>query len=279
MAKRRSFNKNYLQQEFGKLASKINQPITLFLVGGGAMAFYGLKDATKDIDIILDDQEKLKTLTTALKSLDYKNPDSVVIMRAYNKMRANEILENADGFRWDIFVKKVCNALTFSDAMNTRAHEVWTKGKLKIQIASKEDIFLFKGITEREADLDDMRMLAESGLDWNIIDQECQNQSASTGRLWENALYQKLVDLREKHYIETPIEKPLRKRAEEKLIEITLIEEIKKGNNTVGIISRAIKQTNDFVRLSLNNLAVKRLIRIDKSHRPYKYFLDSRSRA
>jgi hypothetical protein len=124
-----------------------------------------------------------------------------------------------------------------------------------------------------------MRMLAESGLDWNIIDQECQNQSASTGRLWENALYQKLVDLREKHHIETPIEKPLRKRAEEKLIETTLIEEIKKGNNTVGAISRAIKQTNDFVRLSLNNLAVKRLIRIDKSHRPYKYFLDSRSRA
>jgi hypothetical protein len=42
MAKRRSFNKNYLQQEFGKLASKINQPITMFLIGGGAMAFYGL---------------------------------------------------------------------------------------------------------------------------------------------------------------------------------------------------------------------------------------------
>jgi hypothetical protein len=57
------------------------------------MAFYGLKDATKDIDIIVDDQEKLKTLTTALKSLDYKNPDSAVITRAYNEMRANEILE------------------------------------------------------------------------------------------------------------------------------------------------------------------------------------------
>ena len=63
------------------------------------MAFYGLKDATKDIDTIINDQEELKYLTAALESLDYKNPDSIIITRAYHKMRANEILENPDGFR------------------------------------------------------------------------------------------------------------------------------------------------------------------------------------
>ena len=274
MAKRRSFNKNYLQQEFGKLASKINQPITLFLVGGGAMAFYGLKDATKDIDMIVDDQEKLKTLTTALKSLDYGNPDSVVITRAYNKMQANEILENADGFRWDIFVKKVCNALTFSDAMKTRAHDVWAKGKLKIQIASKEDIFLFKGITEREADLDDMRLLAESGLDWKTIKQECQNQTTLSGILWESALYQNLLDLKEKYHIESPIEKPLRDAAEKKLIEITLTKEIEKGNNTVKSITQKIREPQSFVRTELERLAKKGLITIDKSNKPYKVYIN-----
>jgi hypothetical protein len=73
--------------------------------------------------------------------------------------------------------------------MNTRAHNLWDKGKLKIQIASKEDVFLFKGITEREADLEDMRLLAESGLNWKTIQQECQNQSTLSGVLWESALY------------------------------------------------------------------------------------------
>ena len=276
MAKRRSFNKNYLQQEFGKLASKINQPITMFLIGGGAMAFYGLKDATKDIDIILDNQEKLKTLTTALKSLDYKNPDSVVITRAYNKMRANEILENADGFRWDIFVKKVCNALTFSDAMKTRAHEIWAKRKLKIQIASKEDIFLFKGITEREADLDDIRLLAESGLDWKTIKQECQNQTTLSGILWESALYQNLLDLKEKYHIESPIEKPLRTVAERKLIEITLTKEIEKGNNTLKSITHKIKEPQSFVRTELKRLAKKGLITVDKSNKPYKFYINKK---
>ena len=56
MRQRRSFNKNYLQQEFDKLDAK-TQPVTLYLIGGGAMAFYGLKEATKDIDIILTNAE------------------------------------------------------------------------------------------------------------------------------------------------------------------------------------------------------------------------------
>ena len=43
MTQRRPFNKNYLQQEFDRLDAK-TQPITLYLIGGGAMAFYGLKD-------------------------------------------------------------------------------------------------------------------------------------------------------------------------------------------------------------------------------------------
>jgi len=277
--RRQTFDKEYLQREFEKLASKTKKPTILFIIGGGGLAFYGLKETTKDIDIVLQHTNDLKTLTEALANLEYASPSSTVITKPYREMQANAILENADGFRWDIFDRQVCNALTLSSEMKSRATELYQKGPLKVLLASKEDIFLFKGMTEREADLDDMRMLAESGLDWNIIDRECQNQSASTGRLWENALYQKLVDLKEKHHIETPIEKPLRKRAEEKLIEITLIEEIKKGKYTVGAISRAIKQTDDFVRLSLNNLAAKRLIRIDKSHRPYKYFLDNRSRA
>ncbi len=34
MTKRRSFNKNYLQQEFDKLNATAKQPMTLCLIGG-----------------------------------------------------------------------------------------------------------------------------------------------------------------------------------------------------------------------------------------------------
>jgi hypothetical protein len=265
-----------LQQEFDRLASKTSQPVTLFLIGGGGLAFYGLKDATKDIDVIVDNQEELKTLTTALKSLNYKNPDSAVITRAHGRMQANEILESEDGFRWDIFVRKVCNALTFSEEMKSRAKQLLTKGKLEIQLASKEDLFLFKGVTEREADLDDMRLLAESGLDWNIVRQECQKQSTISGVPWEDALYQNLIDLKEKHHIESPIEKQLRTAAATKLIEIALIREIEGGNNTVKGIAHKIKEPQSFVRAELNRLANKGVITVDKSRRPHNFQLSTR---
>ncbi|RLI43770.1 hypothetical protein DRO69_08885 [Candidatus Bathyarchaeota archaeon] len=268
-----SFDKKYLLDEFEKVASDISKPLSIFIIGGGGLAFYGLKEATKDIDVVVQTPEELNVLKQTLMKLGYSTPGPNLITKAYREMQANEILENEDGFRWDIFVGQVCKALIFSEAMRSRSTEIYKKGFLTIFLASKEDIFFFKEVTEREADLDDMRLLAESGLNWDIIDQECQSQSALTGRLWENALYQKLIDLKEKHHIETPIEKVIRKRAEEKLIEITLIEEIKKGKNTVREISKAINEPEQFVRKALNRLATKGKIKIDKTRRPYKYQL------
>jgi hypothetical protein len=107
MTQRRSFNKNYLQQEFDRLDAK-TQPITLYLIGGGAMAFYGLKDSTKDIDIILTNSEQLSSLQNALSALGYKKPAQALITKTYCKMQTNAIMENTDGFRWDLFINKVC---------------------------------------------------------------------------------------------------------------------------------------------------------------------------
>ncbi len=66
MAQRRSFNKDYLKQEFDRLNAIAGRPIALYLIGGGAMAFYGLKVATKDIDIILTNPVDLNNLQAAL---------------------------------------------------------------------------------------------------------------------------------------------------------------------------------------------------------------------
>lgn len=198
MTQRRSFDKNYLNREFDKLNAITKQLLTLYLIGGGAMAFYGLKVATKDIDIILTSQNDLNNLQTTLKDIGYKEPHPILITRAYNQMQTNALLENQDGFRWDLFLSKVCNALTLSGEMQTRATLLYQGSRLKVLIASKEDLFLFKGITEREADLDDMRILAQSGLNWEIIRQECKSQSEVSGDCWEDALYQNLIDLKAK---------------------------------------------------------------------------------
>ena len=63
--------------------------------------------------------------------------------------------------------------------MKSRARPYRTFGNLQVHVMAPEDIFLFKGITEREADLDDMRILAEIGLDWKAIEAECLSQKRS----------------------------------------------------------------------------------------------------
>ncbi len=277
MNQKRSFDKNYLKQEFDKLNATAKQPLTLFLIGGGAMSFYGLKDATKDIDIILTNTDDLKNLKTILEGIGYKEPKPILITKAYDNLQTSAILVNEDGFRWDLFLNKVCNALTLSNEMKKRSTSLYKGDRLKISIASKEDLFLFKGITEREADLDDMGILAQSGLDWEIINQECKSQSEASGACWEDALYQNLIGLKEKYSIESPIEKPLRMRAERKIIETALLSQIEKGNHTVKSIAQEIKEPQKFIREELNQLAKKGLIIIDKSNKPHKFSLNKKS--
>lgn len=271
MTQRRSFDRAYLKQEFDKLDSTAKKGIALYLIGGGAMAFYGLKVATKDIDIILTNQENLNSLQTALDSMGYKEPNPLVITRPYNEMQTSAILENKDGFRWDLFLTKVCGKLTLSAEMQKRATSLYQGNKLKVHIASKEDLFLFKAITTRDADLDDTRILAQSGLKWETIAQECKNQSQQTGVCWEDALAQNLQELETKYGIQAPIEKALRKTAEGKIIETTLLGEIAKGNNTASGIAKAIGESPNFVRAELHKLASKGIVKVDKSSKPHKF--------
>jgi hypothetical protein len=273
MRQRPSFDRYYLQKEFDKLDAK-TRPVTLYLIGGGAMAFYGLKDATKDIDIILTSAEQLEELLTALSAVSYKKPSQALITKSYCKMKTGAILENKEGFRWDVFINRVCNALMLSEGIKQRANQLYRGGNLTVLIASKEDIFLFKGITEREGDLDDMRILAESGLNWKLISKECQMQSAMAGVPWEMALSQNLQDLNQRYNIVSPIAKEIRSVAEEKLEILsreTLLKEITSGNNTVKGIAEKIRQPTSFIRAELKRLEKEKLIRADKNHKPFKF--------
>jgi hypothetical protein len=227
---RPSFSKQYILNELDRLSLKISIPVEFFVIGGLGLIDFGLKEATKDIDVVVQSPSELRALADSLGSLGYRPPSPVKISRPYKKL-------------------------------------------LKALRASKEDIFLFKGITEREADLDDMRLLAESGLDWEVIRQECRNQSVSSGRLWENALLQNLVDLRDKHKIRSPIERTLERIVEERFTEDALIEAVKQGCTTVRMISEITQLPERLIRETANKMEKKGVLSIDRSERPYKFVL------
>lgn len=273
MTKRPSFDQEYILTELKKLSSKIAVPTRIFIVGGLALISYGLKEATKDVDVVVLSRQDLGILIESLASIEYHALEDSLVSKPYEKMEISKIMENADGFRWDIFNRAIFGKLSFSDNMVSRATEFYSRNRTVISIASKEDIFLFKGITEREADLDDMRLLAESGLDWQVIKEECRHQSSTSGRLWEDALLQNLIDLRERYKIRSPIEKELQKITEEKLSEDFIAESIANGLTTIKSISQAKNLPEYLVREYARKMEEKGLLKFDKTSRPYKLSL------
>lgn len=62
MTKRPSFDRKYILAELDKLSSKIVVPTQIFIIGGLALISYGLKEATKDIDVVVLAQAFFKSL-------------------------------------------------------------------------------------------------------------------------------------------------------------------------------------------------------------------------
>jgi hypothetical protein len=52
---RPTFGREYIENEFKRIDDGISEPLTVYLIGGGAMGLRDLKGATKDIDLVLAD--------------------------------------------------------------------------------------------------------------------------------------------------------------------------------------------------------------------------------
>lgn len=174
------------------------------------MTFRGLKVATKDIDLVV---VRSDDMTALLRSMEVAGFTRVPRPgKEYRKLGARVIMENADGMRFDLFERVVSRKLAFSSRMERRSKDEAIFGRLVLRLASAEDIFLFKSVTDRPDDLDDMSVLATGGLDWNVIKAECLAQES--GQNWASHLVGKLQDLEEQYDIVAPVTSELQELAE-----------------------------------------------------------------
>ena len=169
------FDSKYIEHELKQINKHLNKQISMFIFGGCAMSFYDLKTATKDIDVLLSSENEASILVEALFKNGYKRIETKDIV--YIKMKSREILENTDGFRWDIFVNRICGGLTFSKTMQKRSKRFRNLSNLKTFLMSPEDIFILKSVTSRPRDREDMFILFSHGLNVNIIKEEIQKQA------------------------------------------------------------------------------------------------------
>ena len=194
--------KDGLAELFSESSSIVHRQMTVYLIGGGAMCFRNQKNATKDVDLILASDTDYHDFSAALGKLGYLKQTNA--SQTYKKMETSGIWVKENGGRFDLFVRKVCNALELSQDMVKRSELLGRYGNLEVRMLSNEDIILFKGITERFADTNDIaQIIRTSNVDWKIIENECIHQSSK--ERWFGALIGKFDDIEEKHGITIPI--------------------------------------------------------------------------
>ncbi len=218
MMVRKNFSVEYVSGQLRLVSEKLGSRMTLFVAGGTVMAIGGLKEGTKDVDVVVESPADLQGLKRALVTSGYSKPGKALEV-AYRQMQARAVLENKDGFRWDVFERVVAGKFHLSPGMKKRARNYeLSSEKLAVRLLSMEDVFLMKSVTEREGDLEDMAKIAQSGIDWDTIVKECDWQSKQTGRIWENSVCQSLEELRVKHGVTSPVEKKICRSAEKKIL-------------------------------------------------------------
>ena len=196
------FGKEDLLDVFRRVGAAVGREASVFLLGGGAMCFRNQKPGTKDLDLVFLDGKDADEFSKCAVKIGFSRPKSLEL--EYKLMGACNILENANEFRLDIFCETVCGALNLSKSMAKRAEQFGKFGKLTVLLVSNEDVVLFKAITQRPRDVEDIvAVVRGANVNWNIVLSECKAQSLE--HKWYGLVYNKLVEIEEKHGVSAPI--------------------------------------------------------------------------
>ena len=203
---RPTFGREYIENEFQQIEDGLSEPLTVYLIGGGAMALRDLKGATKDIDLVVPDGDAYGQLWAVLMDLGYVEIQS--LDPDYRTLGATSCVENGDGCRLDIFNQQVANKLVLTDGMQERSEPFLDTDRLTVRLVSNEDIFLFKLIAGRDDDIEDMNMLVQAGLDYDVVRGELEAQIERLGDdQFATFANEALVELEERYGVTTPIER------------------------------------------------------------------------
>lgn len=205
MTPRPQFDIEYIQSELRDIGTALQTEVAVFLIGGGAMAFRGLKDTTKDIDLVATTETAFNRLLGGLDDHGYEEVSD--IDETYQQLGARVCVENPDGCRIDVFNRQVANKLIFSDAMRQRSEEHLTSNEFTVHLTALEDIFLFKTVAKRPDDIDDMNTLVQTGLDFSVVEEEIATQvELLGGKQFTTHIRESLDELYEQYEIQTPLE-------------------------------------------------------------------------
>lgn len=191
-----------------------------FLIGGSAMMYYGVKEATKDIDIVFLHKKDRDDVLRVLDELGFSERATKFIL--YHRKKNIPMLMELGESRIDLFLKKIIS-FEFTDDMVKRVHKVLEYENLIVKVVSLEDIILLKCATERAGDRIDVKAILEKvDVNWDYIIDESIKQTRIAGDMFPVYLYDFLTELKEdlKADIPNDVIKKIRNIAENEMVKV-----------------------------------------------------------
>jgi hypothetical protein len=242
--------------------------VDIYIIGGAAMAIRGEKIATKDIDLVLAAPADIALVREILEKM------GVTVNVNLSERRLTPIPPPALGITVDLFSIKICNKLTLSPGMISRAEPIDKESEwARFYILSREDIFLLKSVTDRERDLDEMAILLRKGIDGQVLINECAYQdslNAENERIWETFLLQRAQEIKAKYDMLVPWLGELERIAKMKLGSTILMEKLRTGLNTYREIAEELSIPERSVKTFAVYSEEQGLISIDRTKRPHR---------
>lgn len=192
-------NWSYIKNELLKVDKFLKREIVIYLIGGSAMSYYGIKDATKDIDVLFENQYDCGDFFNSITELGYETSEQY--FPPVIQMEATFFVYKDDEIWIDLFVENVMGKFELTESIKNRSVKTnLSTKKLNVSCLDKNDIFLFKSITPRERDEDDLiLLLTKSEIDFNIIHEEINSQSTKY-KVLKNEFNNKMKKLEKKGY-------------------------------------------------------------------------------
>lgn len=215
---------------FQEIGDRVPFKISAYLIGGENMRIKGLKDKTKDCDVVTLDTDVFTAFVKVLKEMSYQSINESNLSEDDKRLNAGDILMHSKRSRMDVFNLRIGrNLLYLSERMVKRA-KMESFGKLDLGILDDSDIFLLKSMAGRTGDIDDMLAIVNDGrLDWNVAWDEMAKQEEETNANISSLLLEAIEDLKEKKGIEPPFYKKLVRR----VLDRNISNQIKKRKNTL----------------------------------------------
>ena len=85
MTGRKVYSEDYLKRELDNISSSFRDQVTGYLIGGLAMIYHGVKNATKDVDIVFENEFEAMTFKKNLLRNGFKTVN--IVTNEYEKMK------------------------------------------------------------------------------------------------------------------------------------------------------------------------------------------------